>query len=93
MLLDMISHGDELKTNEESLSLVVKAAFVSEILEKMDMNVVVQEEDDNRVELGALVIHLLEVIQFNTHPIDQVRFHQLTAGVSTFLRGTGFERK
>ena len=80
LLRDMISHGGLVKTNEESLSLVVKTVLLMAILEKMGVLMLMSANrevtaslSESRLEAGVVIMQLFEIIQFNTHPIDQVR--------------------
>ena len=78
----MISHdqgGEKAAdtTNEESLSLVVKAVLAIALLEKMGISsssatATAVEAMEDKLGLGALMMQLFQVIQFNTHPVDQV---------------------
>ena len=88
LLQDMISHQGLVKTNEESLSLVVKTVLVLELMKKMgivEVAVGLSPETEEEVEVGVVIAQVLEVIQFNTHPIDQVRELLLLYGYSGFL--------
>ena len=69
-LLNMVTHHSS-RSQVDLLSLTMKTVFILQMLAKM--NYCSAEED--RATLGPIIFQLLEVIQYNTHPLDQVGAH------------------
>ena len=66
-LLNMVTHHSS-RSQVDLLSLTMKTVFILQLLAKM--NYCSAEED--RQTVGPIVFQLLEVIQYNTHPLDKV---------------------
>ena len=69
-LLNMVSHHGS-RSQVDLLSLTMKTVFILQLLAKM--NYCSAEED--RDTLGPIIFQLLEVIQYNTHPLDKIVTH------------------
>ena len=66
-LLNMVGHHSS-RSEVDLLSTTMKTVFILQLLDKM--NYCSAEED--RETLGPLIFRLLEVVQYNTHPLDKV---------------------
>lgn len=67
-LFSMVSHH-EARSDVDLLSTTMKTVFILQLLS--EMNYCNQDRDSDT--LGPIIFHLLEVIQYNSHPIDMVQ--------------------
>ena len=67
-LFNMVSHH-EARSDVDLLSTTMKTVFILQLL--TEMNYCDQNRDSDT--LGPIIFHLLEVIQYNSHPIDMVQ--------------------
>lgn len=66
-LFNMVSHNES-RSDIDQLSTTMKTVFILQLLHEMKYCDI--EESVSR--LGPVIYHLLEVVQYNTHPIDMV---------------------
>ena len=66
-LLNMVTHHTH-RSDVDLLSLTMKTLFILQLLTKMNYCKVEEELDT----LGPIIFHLLEVVQYNSHPLDKV---------------------
>ena len=67
-LLNMVTHHST-RSEVDLLSLTMKTVFILQLLDKMKYC----STEEDRETLGPIIFQLLEVIQYNTHPLDQVK--------------------
>ena len=67
-LFNMVSHH-EARSDVDLLSTTMKTVFILQLLN--EMNYCDQNRDSDT--LGPIIFHLLEDIQYNSHPIDTVQ--------------------
>ena len=66
-LLNMVTHHSD-RSEVDLLSLTMKTCFILQLLSKMNY----WAADEDRDTLAPVIFHLLEVVQYNSHPLDKV---------------------
>ena len=67
-LFNMVTHHEN-RSDVDLLSTTMKTIFILQMLQAMKY---CSSVDENIGKLGPIIFHLLEVVQYNSHPIDIV---------------------